>query len=221
MPKCNILIVDDHSLMIEGYKSILMFNNSDCELAVTAAKSCEEAHRIIIHKQFPGRFDLIFLDLMLPGYQQENLASGEDLARLIKKTDPLAKIVILTSKAEAIVLYHIVKKINPSGLLVKSDFTAEEFLAAFDLILAGNQYYSATVRQALQQITSEKMYLDNYNRQIITLLSQGVKTKNFPEYIPLSISAIDKRKVQIKEFLLIEKGNDEDILRAAKKAGLI
>lgn len=63
--------------------------------------------------------------------------------------------------------------------------------------------------------------LDSYNRQIIMLLSQGVKTKNFHDYINLSTSAIEKRKVVIKDYLGIIKGTDEDILREARKQGLI
>lgn len=53
------------------------------------------------------------------------------------------------------------------------------------------------------------------------LLSQGIQTKNLPDYLNLSKSAIDKRKVIIKEFFDIEKGNDEDILREARKQGFI
>ena len=37
----------------------------------------------------------------------------------------------------------------------------------------------------------------------------------------MSISAIDKRKAQIRYFFKIEKGSDEDIIRAAKNHGLI
>ena len=63
--------------------------------------------------------------------------------------------------------------------------------------------------------------LDSYNRQIIILLSQGVKTKNFHEHINLSTSAIEKRKAVIKDYFGIIKGSDEDILREARKQGLI
>ena len=63
--------------------------------------------------------------------------------------------------------------------------------------------------------------MDNYNRQIIILLSQGVKTKNLPDLLYLSKSAIDKRKAIIKQLLGIDKGNDEDILKEARKQGLI
>ena len=63
--------------------------------------------------------------------------------------------------------------------------------------------------------------MDDYNRQILMLLSQGVKTKSIPHLINLSVSAVDKRKAMIKQLLGIEKGNDEDILKEARRQGLI
>lgn len=33
----NVLMIDDHPSMIEGYKSILSFNDLDCEINVTPA----------------------------------------------------------------------------------------------------------------------------------------------------------------------------------------
>ena len=73
----------------------------------------------------------------------------------------------------------------------------------------------------MKELLSKKAYLDNFNRQIITLLAQGIKTKSLPNHKNLSISSIEKRKVQIKDYLSIEKGTDEDIIREAKRLGLI
>jgi hypothetical protein len=42
-----------------------------------------------------------------------------------------------------------------------------------------------------------------------------------PAYLGLSISAIDKRKAVIKSFFGIDKGSDEDIIKAAKKSGFV
>ena len=215
----NILIVDDHYLMVEGYKSILQYNTSGIEINITTAYNCEEAFHIITNSK--TQFDLVFLDLNLPPFPQEQILNGADLGYLVMKHQRESKIVILTSHSEAFILYNIVKKINPSGLLVKSDFTAEEFLGAFDCIINDGIYYSSTVKQSMREISSKDSYLDNLNRQIISLLSQGIKTKNLPEYLPLSMSAIDKRKAQIKDYFGIESGNDEDIIREARKVNYI
>jgi hypothetical protein len=65
------------------------------------------------------------------------------------------------------------------------------------------------------------MFLDDFNRQIITLLASGIQSKNLPNHINLSMSAIDKRKAQIKDFFCVQKGTDEDIIREAKKHGFV
>src|SRR5690606_762771 len=104
---------------------------------------------------------------------------------------------------------------------VKSDFSAEEFLLAFKNIVEVHNYHSATVRNGIAQILKREVYLDTYNRQIISLLGQGIKTKSLPQHLNLSISAIDKRKAQIKDYIEIEKGTDEDIIREAKRKGFI
>jgi two-component system response regulator NreC len=216
--RTKVLIVDDHHLMIEGYKSILSTIGYDIE--IVSATTSESAYNIIT-KSESDSFDLVYLDRSLPPYIEGGINNGEGLAVLIARLFPDWKVIFLTSHCESFILYDLVKKVNPDGVLVKSDFNSEEFLIAFNEVLSGRNYYSHTVRKSMEKMTSRRMYLDNYNRQIIVLLARGIKTKNLPNYLPLSISAIDKRKVQIKDFFEIEKGNDEDILSAAKKQGYI
>lgn len=217
----NILMIDDHPSMIEGYKSILSFNDLGIQINSVPAYNCEAAYNIITSEDNSEAFDMAFVDLSLPPYLDKNMKSGEDLALLIRKTHPKCKIVILTSHAEAFILDNIQKIIEPNGLLVKSDFTAEELLIAFEQIYNNQIYTSKTVVDNIADLQAKSAFLDENNRKLITLLSEGVKTKNMPLHMNLSISAIDKRKAQIRHYFKIEKGSDEDIIRAAKNHGLI
>ena len=217
----NLLIVDDHLPIIEGYKSILSFNKSGYTIETTAATSLEKAYKIITQEPKTTFFDAVFIDLTLPEYPEQKLFTGEDLVPIVKKHLPNAKIAILTSHAESILMYRILNESNPNGILVKSDFTSEEFLVAFDVIMKGENYYSSTVLNYKKQLVPGNKIFDSYNRQIIKLLSQGVKTKSIQDMLHLSKSAVDKRKAAIKEMLDIDKGTDEDILREARKRGLI
>ncbi|OGS61053.1 MAG: hypothetical protein A2X07_00950 [Flavobacteria bacterium GWF1_32_7] len=214
-------MIDDHPSMIEGYKSILSFNDLGLRITTTPAYNCESAYNIIDNTPVFKAFDFAFVDLSLPPYLEKNIKSGEDLALLIKNKFPDCKIVILTSHAEAFILDAIQKNIAPNGLLVKSDFTADEFLLAFEKIYNNHFYTSRTVVENIAELHEKSAFLDENNRKLITLLAEGVKTKNLPQRMNLSISAIDKRKAQIKYFFKIEKGSDEDIIREAKKHGLI
>lgn len=216
--KLKLLIVEDHPAMIEGYRSILD-SSKDFAFDITEANDCESGYNAIMDKR--NDFDLIFLDLILPPAPNLKIVDGEDLAKIIRRQKPDLKIVVLTSHVESFPLYSIIRNVVPEGLLVKSDFSREELLGAVNKIVNHEIYHSATVKRGLKDFLNRGVYLDACNRKIIMLLSQGIKTKNLPQYLNLSVSAIDKRKAQIKEFFNIEKGNDEDILREARKCGFI
>lgn len=215
----NLLIVDDHLSIIEGYKSILSYNTSHT-IDTTAATSLEMAYKIITSQPKP-QFDIVFIDLTLPEYPEEGLYAGDDLIAVVRQYLPGAKVVILTSHSESILFYRILNESDPDGILIKSDFTSEELLVAFDIIVSGEPYYSSTIIKYKKQLVPANKIFDAYNRQIIQLLSQGIKTKNIQEILHLSKSAVDKRKAIIKDMLGIDKGNDEDLIREARKQGLI
>jgi two-component system response regulator NreC len=215
----KVLMIDDHPPIIEGYKSILSYNPYSYEVKVVSGFSCEAAYDIISTTSIV--FDLVMIDITLPPYSEKDLHSGEDLVPLVRKHLPDSKIMILTSHSESLLLHKVLRECNPNGLLVKSDFTADGFLVAFDAIVRGETHHSSTVLNLKQESKETFKLWDSYNRQILLLLAQGIQTKNLPERLNLSKSAIDKRKAMIKEHFDIEKGNDEDILREARKQGLI
>lgn len=212
-------MIDDHPPIIEGYKSILSFNPFGYEVNTTSAFSCEAAYKLITstHKTF----DLVLIDYTMPPFPEKNIHNGSDLIAIVRAHLPGAKVMILTSHSESFLLLKILKECNPEGLLVKSDFHVNEFLDAFDTVFRGENYYSITIEKLKKELAEKAKVLDSYNMQIIMLLAKGVQTKNLPDYLHLSKSAIDKRKVFIKEFFGLDKGTDEDLLREARKKGYI
>lgn len=217
----DVMIIDDHPTQIDGYKSILSFNDSNEPINVTACHNCTEAHKVITTVQNKNRYALAIIDFSIPPFEEQNLHNGQDVACLIQNHFPETKIAIITSHTEAIVLYNVLKKVNPQGLLVKSDMDGEELLEAYSEITKGNYYFSESVKKAKKLLISKEALLDTTNRKIIELLAQGIKTKNLPEHLSLSQSAIEKRKSVIKDVLGITKGNDEDILREVRQLGLL
>jgi len=215
----QVLIIDDHTPIIEGYKSILSFNDQGFILKFHEARDSEIAYNLIASTKI--FFDIILLDLSLPPYNKMKINSGEDLIPYIRKQQPQSKIIMVTSHTEQFILYKIYKKLRPEGILIKSDFTPAEFLSAFDTIINGEEYYSATIKETIKKIAANYSSLDNIDMQIITLLSQGIKSKSLAEHLPIGKSAIDKRKLKIKDFFLLERGNDEDIIREARNQKFI
>jgi DNA-binding NarL/FixJ family response regulator len=215
----SVLMIDDHPPIIEGYKSLLTFNPYGYSLNFKEVNNCEAAYNLIRSTEIS--FDVVFLDVTLPPYPAKNIHSGDNLIPVIRKHLPEAKIVVLTSHSESLVLNGILNEHYPDGLLLKSEIDAHNFNSVFDTILKGTTYYSTTVKNIKNDIKIAPKLLDHYNRRIILLLSKGLKTKTIQEELHLSKSAIDKRKVIIKDYLGLYKGNDEDLLREARKQGLI
>jgi DNA-binding NarL/FixJ family response regulator len=217
----NILIVDDHPFIIEAYKNAIKGYNAkgEYEFSITQAKDCKTGYEAIT--EAPESFGIAFFDLSMPVYEEKNIFSGEDLAQLIKKEMPDCKIILLTMHTELLKINTIIKNINPNGLVIKNDLTFDELLLAFDKILKDENYYSQTVVKLVSQIQYDNIEIDAFDKQILFHLSKGTKTKDIPQYVPLSLSAVEKRKLNLKDILEIKGGSDIDLIREAKSKGMI
>ena len=218
----NILIVDDHPFIIEAYKNAIKGYNSKgaYEFIITQAKDCKTGYEAITASGIEP-FGIAFFDLSMPTYEEKSIFSGEDLALLVKKEMPNCKIILLTMHTELLKINTIIKNINPNGLVIKNDLTFDELLLAFDKILKDENYYSQTVVKLVSQIQYDNIEIDAFDKQILFHLSKGTKTKDIPQYVPLSLSAVEKRKLNLKETLEIKGGSDIDLIREAKNKGLL
>jgi DNA-binding NarL/FixJ family response regulator len=216
----NILIVDDHPFIIQAYKNALdKYSQQGYEFVITQANNCKSGYESITETKTP--FDVAFFDISMPEYAEKGIYSGEDLAMLMKTEMPSCKIILLTMHTELLKINNIIKNINPSGLVIKNDLTFDELIFAFDKIMKSESYYSQTVIKLVGQAQYNNIELDAFDKQILFHLSKGVKTKDLPLYIPLSLSAIEKRKLNIRELLEVKEGNDIDLINEAKTKGVI
>ncbi|MGC4040750.1 MAG: response regulator [Flavobacterium sp.] len=216
----NILIVDDHPFIIQAYRNALdKYSQQGYEFVVTQANNCKTGYESIMGAKIP--FDVAFFDISMPEYAEKSIYSGEDLAALIKIEMPDCKIILLTMHTELLKINNIIKNINPSGLIIKNDLTFDELIFAFDKIINNESYYSQTVIKLVGQAQYNNIELDAFDKQILFHLSKGVKTKDLPQYIPLSLSAIEKRKLNIREILEVKGGSDIDLINEAKTKGVI
>ena len=115
----------------------------------------------------------------------------------------------------------IINTINPSGLVIKNDLTFDELLFAFDKVLKNNKYYSESVLKMLNQSEENTIEMDQFDKQILFHLSKGTRLNDITQYIPISLAAIERRKLNLKELLKIEGASDIDLVREAKNKGLL
>jgi DNA-binding NarL/FixJ family response regulator len=162
LTKMNILIVDDHLLIIDAYKNtITRYNPELYEYCFFQGKDCESGYNIITNSQTPS-FDIAFLDISMPIYEEKEIHSGKDLAKLILKVMPDCKIILLTMHTELLDIKNIIEIINPAGLIIKNDLTFTELLSAFDKIVKNQIYYSDSVISMINQADNDCHTLDDF-----------------------------------------------------------
>jgi DNA-binding NarL/FixJ family response regulator len=218
--KNNILIVDDHPFIIQGYKNaITRYNPKNHEFSIMEAKDCESAYNLITDPESVV-FDIAFLDISMPPYEDKGIYSGEDLAKLILEFMPNCKIILLTMFTEFLKIKTIIKNINPNGLVIKNDLTFDELLFAFDKVINNETYYSQSVIKMLES-QEHSIEIDLFDKQILFHLSKGTTSKDITQYIPISLNAIEVRKLNLKELLKVIDGTDIDLVREARNIGLL
>ena len=220
MIKSNILIVDDHPFIIQGYKNaITRYNPDENEFEILEAKDCESAYNVITNPESLV-FDIAFLDISMPPYEDKGIYSGEDVAKLILEHMPNCKIILLTMFTEFLKIKTIIKNINPNGLVIKNDLTFDELLFAFDKVMKNETYYSESVIKMLES-QEHSIEIDLFDKQILFHLSKGTKAKDITQFIPISLNAIEVRKLKLKELLKVTEGSDIDLVREARNIGLL
>lgn len=212
----KVLIADDHSLIVDAYISILERNYKNYHFYI--ANSVCQAQKIIDR----DNFDFAILDINFNNKVYDFDNSGFALARTIREKNPLCKIIFITSHTELLLLYDINKQFRPEGFISKVECTPDLLCECIDQIYTFDLcFQSPLIKNSINELLNSNFYLDSLNRQIIILISQGISTKNLHLHLPLSKSAIDKRKAVIKDFLNINGQSDEMLIASARNAGLI
>ena len=217
----NIFLVDDHPMTVEGYLNALSASPIGLSQAVfTKAYTCKEAYitlkRITNYKDF---FDIAIIDKGLPSYEEKSILSGSDLAFAIREKMPNCKIIMITAHTEVIIVYDIVKKVRPEGLIIKNDITPEKLQQAVIEVMQNNQYHSPMVLSCINEIWKKELMIEDYNRQILLYLSKGYKIKELEVIVHLTSSAIQKRILRMKKAFNVT--DDSCLVKEAINQGFI
>lgn len=218
----NALIIDDHPSIITAYKNYLLNyqKQQECyQFNITSALNADEAiNSLVQSKTF---FDLIFLDIRIPGSKNGKFKSGEDIGVYIKKNSSQSKIVVITGHYEIIVLSGLINNLNPDGLLYKSDVDSTIITKAMTNILMDIPYYSHTVLKIIRQKLSSDIYLDKIDKLLLQELYNGKKTKDLINCLPLSLGGIERRKRNLREQFEVEIKDDRLLVAAAIRKGFL
>ncbi|SNR62911.1 DNA-binding response regulator, NarL/FixJ family, contains REC and HTH domains [Maribacter sedimenticola] len=216
----KLLIVDDHPMVIKGYQLTLQQIQDDFNLEFDSALSCDAVLKLMEFNK-DDFYQLILLDISLPASKCNAASGGEDLGIYLRKKFPDTKIIVQTGLNDVQCISNIFYSIKPEGFLIKSDINEDVLITAVCTILNNNTYYSNKVSKLLSPTDFEDIFLDVWNRKILYHLSLGYKMKELPNYIPLSLPTIERRKKELKKLLGVPNGGNGQLLEVARNKGFI
>ncbi len=222
MKYINVLIVDDHPMIVEGYTNALeafSLNNTDYKLKIESAYSIDSAIEKINNVNTKDTFDLILLDISMPSSKLHKIPSGEELGVYIKERLPNVKFIVLTLLNNNLRLLNIFDSLNPDGFIIKCDLTGNSLLKGVSAVLTGDKYYSETINTLLLKKARQKIVLDHIYMSILKELANGSKMKDLLQFIPLTKSGIERRKRTLKK--LFNAKSDRDLVITAREKGYI
>ncbi|MDM1346898.1 response regulator transcription factor [Myroides marinus] len=209
----HFLIIDDHPMIINGYKTIIQSKFPDA--VFHEASNIDDA---ISLSNSVKNIDFLLLDYNI-GKPSNDIENGIDLAKYLASKYTSLKTLIITAHEEIAIVYNIHKKVRPNALLIKSDVNAEELLFAIDNTLKGEIYRSNKAQQALISMNQRTVLLQEDNIQILMLLDKGYKVQEIPSLIHKSLSSVQRNIVLLKEVFNVSENNG--LLREAKRQGFI
>jgi len=213
MQKIKIVITDDHKIVRDGIKALLIGN---IKIEVVGEAASGKQLMDLLHSISP---DIIVLDIGMPDL------SGIDLMPGIISSHPQVKILILSANCSEDTITSAIKA-GAHGFLHK-DSSQEEFIAAIIALSEGEGYFSENISKLIYKSYIKKIKEQNHEPkslserelEIIRLFSDGLSFKEIGEKLFISPRTVESHKNNILEKL--ELRNTIELVRYAFKSGII
>jgi DNA-binding NarL/FixJ family response regulator len=185
----RILVVDDHPIVRQGLRSLLS-TYADMQIVAEA-----EQQRQALEAAQQHRPDVVLLDIRLPG------TSGIEVARMLRREVPEARIIILTSYDNDDYLIGALQA-GASGYLLKS-VSDESLVSAIRAVHRGERLISPSLLdRVLQQFTElrrsqvrQDTGLSDEDIRVLGLIAAGASNEEIGAALNWSIASV-KRKMQ-------------------------
>jgi two-component system invasion response regulator UvrY len=187
-----IMLVDDHAIVREGYRSLLQKQH---HLKIVAeASDGAEAYRLF--KQ--TRPDLVIMDLIMPGF------GGVEAIRRIRQWDRAARILVFTMHQNAAYAVQAIRA-GAKGYVTKSSPPEALVRAAFD-VLQGRIALSADIDHelALSRVADTPAATDVLTPrefEVLRMLLAERTTEDIAELLHLSPKTVANTRYLIKSKL--------------------
>jgi DNA-binding NarL/FixJ family response regulator len=193
MSKPRVLLADDHTLVLEGFKKLL---EDYCEVVGAA-----EDGRALLEAAQRLKPDVIVLDISMPHL------NGIDAAHQLRKTVPEAKLIFITMHADQAYVSQAFKA-GASGYLLKRS-AGSELVQAIEAVMKGDYYVTSLIAKDLvhsaldgtQQPIIQTNRLTARQREILQLVAEGLAVKEIAATLAISPKTVEYHKSKLMEQL--------------------
>lgn len=174
----RILVIEDHALVREGLMLALKaLEEKDGPVEILGARDADEATHIL---ESNDDFDLLLLDLMLPG------TGGMAFLGVIRKRHPHIPVVILSALDDADTVMRAIRQ-GAAGFVSKASPT-DTLLGALREVLAGDiwlppEYRELSGRRRRAKTVAERFGLTRSQARVLELLAEGKTNREIGELL--------------------------------------
>ncbi len=189
----RMLIADDHAIVREGLKQVLVEIDEGVEIDEAANG------QDVLGKVWEKDYDLVVLDIAMPG------RSGLDIIKQLKSERPDLNILVLSMHPEEQYAVRMLKA-GASGYLTKR-CTLNELLEAVRKVSAGMKYVSSSLLEKLASHLDRREErpvlerLSDREYEVMCLIASGKTVKEIADELTLSIKTISTYRTRLLEKL--------------------
>ncbi len=207
MDKINVLVVDDHPMVLEGMRSMLQQISfvQLCGVAVNAFDAIEQMKKDLPH--------IVITDINMPEI------SGIELASKVKKEFPMVKVIAMSTFSERSYIAQMIRE-GAVGYLVKSA-AKEEIEEAILSVHEGRLYMSLDLNMSTadQKEIKNTPVLSSREKEVLQLIADGLTNPQIAEKLFLSMHTVDShRKNLLTKFAV---NNTASLIKLAAKNDLV
>ncbi len=198
MVRPRILLADDHTLVVEGFRKLL---EPEFEIAGVVSDG-----RSLLTVALQTKPDIVVLDLGLP------LLSGMEAGRELKRLMPLIKIIVVTMNEDPEVARVALRQWASAYLVKKS--AGSELIKAVREVLKGRSFVTPRFAQRLMEgfIRDPQPHgpkeLTPRQREVLHLLAEGRTMKETADLLHLTPRTVAFHKYRIMEEFGLKSNSD-------------